>query len=138
MLHVRIITPKKIVLEQDADRVTAPGMDGEFTVLEHHTRLFSMLTEGIVSIQSKKGEDFLAIGSGYLETDGNELTILVSSAYGQDEIDEKITQDAIKSATQLVEKAKDQGERINASMLLRRSLLDQKLLKMRRRRTPTS
>jgi len=97
-----------------------------------------MLTEGIVSIQSKKGEDFLAIGSGYLETDGNELTILVSSAYGQDEIDEKITQDAIKSATQLVEKAKDQGERINASMLLRRSLLDQKLLKMRRRRTPTS
>jgi len=132
MLHLRIITPKKIVLEQDVERVTAPGADGEFTVLPKHTKLFSLLTEGIVTIHTKQGEDFLAIGSGYLETDGSELTVLVSRAYGQDEIDEKITADAIKSAEGLIERAKDTVEREQATMLLRRSIIDQKLLQKRR------
>ena len=132
MLHLRVITPKKVVMEQDVDRVTAPGADGEFTVLPQHSKLFSMLQEGIVTIHHKGGEDFLAIGSGYLETDGTELTILVSSAYGQDEIDEKITAEAIRSAESLIERAKDSVEREQATMLLRRSIIDQKLLKKRR------
>lgn len=132
MLHLRIITPKKVVLEQDVDRVTAPGADGEFTVLPRHTKLFSMLKEGIITIHVKNEEDFLAIGSGYLETDGRELTILVSRAHGQDEIDEKITSEAIKSAQTLIERAKDGVEREQATMLLRRSIIDQKLLKKRR------
>jgi F-type H+-transporting ATPase subunit epsilon len=105
MLHLRIITPKKVVLEQDVDSVTAPGADGEFTVLPEHSKLFSLLKEGIVMIKSGKNEDFLAIGSGYLETDGSELTILVARAYGQDEIDVKITEEAIKSAQTLVARA---------------------------------
>lgn len=133
MLHLRIITPKKVVLEQDVDSVTAPGVDGEFTVLPEHSKLFSLLKEGIVMIKSGKNEDFLAIGSGYLETDGSELTILVARAYGQDEIDVKITEEAIKSAQTLVARAKDRVERETATMLLRRSIIDQKLLKKRRR-----
>lgn len=133
MLHLRIITPKKVVLEQDVDSVTAPGADGEFTVLPEHSKLFSLLKEGIVMIKSGKNEDFLAIGSGYLETDGSELTILVARAYGQDEIDVKITEEAIKSAQTLVARAKDRVERETATMLLRRSIIDQKLLKKRRR-----
>ncbi len=132
MLHLRIITPKKVVLEQDVDRVTAPGTGGEFTVLPRHSKLFSMLKEGIITIHNKDQEDFLAIGSGYLETDGKELTILVSRAHGQDEIDEKITAEAIKSAQTLIERAKDGVEREQATMLLRRSIIDQKLLKKRR------
>ena len=43
MLHLKIITPKKVVLEHEVRSVTAPGADGEFTVLPRHTKLFSLL-----------------------------------------------------------------------------------------------
>src|SRR3989344_1273162 len=95
-LHLKIITPSKVIVEDYVEAVTAPGADGEMTVLPQHANLFSMLKEGILKIQKKSEEDFLAIGGGFLETDGIELNILVSRAYRQDEIDEKLTQKAIE------------------------------------------
>jgi len=134
MLHLRVITPKKVVLEQDVDSLTVPSVEGEITVLPRHIQLFSMLKEGVISMKMGKGEDYLAIGAGYLETDGKEANLLVSRAYGQDEIDEKITQTAVKTAQTALSRAKDHKERIDATMLLRRTMIDQKLLKMRRKK----
>ena len=34
--HLKIITPRKVVLEQDADAVTVPSADGEITILPRH------------------------------------------------------------------------------------------------------
>lgn len=133
MLHLRVITPKKVVLEEDVDSVTAPGAEGEMTILPRHSHLFSQLTEGIVTIRKKGGEDSLAIGGGYLETDGEDLTLLVSRAYGQDEIDAKLTEQALKQAEDAIKKAKSQPELREAQLLLRRSVLDMKLVKRKRK-----
>ncbi len=134
MLHLRVITPKRIVLEQDVDSLTIPTAEGEITVLPQHTHLFSMLKEGIITIRSKKDEDYLAIGAGYMETDGKDINLLVSRAYGQDEIDDKITAEAIKTAQTALSRASDHKERMDATMLLRRSTIDDKLLKLKKRR----
>jgi len=76
-LHLKIITPKKIVLEEEVFSVTIPTTSGEITVLPKHEKLFSIITEGIIKIKKKDEEDYLSIGGGYLETDGKELNILV-------------------------------------------------------------
>lgn len=133
MLHLRVITPKKIVLDEEVDSVTAPGAEGEMTILPHHAHIFSQLKEGIVTIRKKSDEDAIAIGGGYLETDGHELTLLVSRAYGQDSIDAKLTEQALKQAQEAVAKAKAGPELHEAQVLLRRSLLDLKLIKRRRK-----
>lgn len=133
MLHLRVITPKKVVLDEEVLSVTAPGSEGEMTILPRHSHIFSQLKEGIVTIRKKGSEDSLAIGGGYLETDGKELTLLVSRAYGQDEIDEKLTQEALKQAEETIKKAKSQPELHEAQLMLRRSLIDLKLVKRKRK-----
>ncbi len=141
-LHLKIITPKKIALEEDVDLVTVPSYEGEITILPHHTNLFSLLVEGLVKIKkistSKSNtpeEEHLAIGGGYLETDGREVNILVSRAYGQDEIDEELTQKAIEEAKKIIQQTKDRKQRQEAISLLRRSVVDMKLVKRRKQRS---
>lgn len=129
MLHLKIITPSKVVLEDEVKEVIAPGADGEFTVLPRHTNLFSMLQDGIITVKRSSGEESFAIGSGYLQTDGKQVSILVTRAHGQDEINQVLTEKAIKEAEEILKRSKDDQERVDATMLLRRSTIDLKLLK---------
>lgn len=129
MFHLKIITPRKIVLEQDADSITVPSANGEITILPRHENLFSLLVEGMVKIKKSAHEDFLAIGGGYVETNGKEVNILVSKAYHQDEIDRSVTEKAIEDAKKILKTATDEKQRLEAGALLRRSLVELKLLK---------
>ena len=134
-LKLRIITPNKIVLEKEISQITLPAGEGEITVLPNHIPLFSTLIEGLITIVHEKEESFLSIGGGYVETDGKIINILVSRAYGQDEIDEKEIETAKKDAEKAVEIAKTEEERQQALASLRRSTIDIKLLeKVKRRR----
>ncbi len=133
MLHLKIITPKKIVHEEDVSSITVPSAEGELTILPRHAHLFCMLKEGILTYRGEGVDDSLAIGGGYLETDGKEVRVLVSRAYGQDEIDEKLTQEAIANAEKLLAQTKDTNERREATAVMRRALIDMKLIKRRKR-----
>ena len=70
-IRLKVITPRKIVIDRQVDSVTVPTAEGEITILPHHAHLFSLLVEGIVKIKSTGNEDDLAIGGGYLETNGD-------------------------------------------------------------------
>ncbi|PIY72268.1 ATP synthase F1 subunit epsilon [Candidatus Roizmanbacteria bacterium CG_4_10_14_0_8_um_filter_33_9] len=131
ILRLKIITPKKTVLETDINLITVPAADGEITILPHHINLFSLLKEGIVHYVSEKKEEYLAVGGGYVETDGENVHLLVSRAYGQDQIDKKQTEEAIIKAKNDMKSAKDKNTFQEISSLLRKSVIDQKLLKKR-------
>ncbi|GIW64881.1 MAG: hypothetical protein KatS3mg092_0814 [Patescibacteria group bacterium] len=132
MLHLKIITPKKVVFEKDVNSVTVPAADGEITILPRHSNLFSLLKEGIIKVKSGGDEDYFSIGAGYVETDGKEVIILVSRAYGQDEIDEKLINEAINEAQKLLSQASDEKSRQAAISMMRRAIIDSKLLKKRK------
>jgi F-type H+-transporting ATPase subunit epsilon len=131
-LKLRIITPQKIVLEEEVLSISLPTPNGEITILPHHINLFSLLTEGIIKFKKQNTEDYLAIGGGYLETDGSTVNILVSRAYGQDAIDEKLTAEAIKKARNILKESKNEAERQQAVAIIRRSLIDSRLIKKRK------
>lgn len=134
-LHLKIITPKKVVQEEDIYSVTLPTADGVITVLPRHEALFSLLVEGIIKIKHAKEdveEDYLAIGGGYLETDGKHMSILVSRAYGQDEIDEEFTKKAMEEAQKVLSEAKDEHQIKEASAIMRRSIIDMKLIRRKK------
>ncbi len=134
LIKLRIITPQKIVLEEEVLSVSAPAHEGEITVLPHHANLFTLLDEGIVKIKKTSKEDYLAIGGGYLETDGEFVNVLVSRAYGQDEINEKMAAEAVQKARNILKESKNESERQQANAVIRRSLIDSRLIKKRRAR----
>ncbi len=131
-LHLKIITPRKVVVDENIDSVSIPSFDGEITILPKHENLFCLLVEGIIKIKSKDDEDFLSIGGGYVETDGKNITILVSKAYGQDEIDKNLTEKALSDAKNILSVSKDEKERAEAMAMMRRAIVDSKLLKKRK------
>lgn len=137
---LKVITPSRIVIDETVVSVTAPSTEGEITVLPRHQKLFTLLQEGIITIRrSEKDEDFLAIGGGYLETDGKQITILVSRAYGQDEVDQHLVKRAMEDAQKVIHDTKDKQQHAEAYASLRRSQIDMKLLQKRRhRQQPTS
>ena len=137
---LKVITPSKVVKDESIVSVTAPGKDGELTILARHQNTFVLLEEGIVTIRkSGKEDEYLAIGGGYLETDGKQISILVSSAYGQEEIDRELVEKAMADAKKVIEETKDKTEQAEAIASLRRSEISLKLLqKHPRRRAPSS
>lgn len=133
-IHLKVITPRKIVIDKQVNSVTVPTSDGEITILPHHAHLFSLLVEGIVKIKMTGSEDDLAIGGGYLETNGETVTVLVSRAYGQNEIDKNLTDKAVEEAKHILSKSTDEKERAEAMTIIRRSVIDSKLMKRRKSR----
>ncbi|MCS7093423.1 MAG: ATP synthase F1 subunit epsilon [Patescibacteria group bacterium] len=132
-LKLTIITPKKIVYEKEVNSITAPAEDGEITVLPRHINLFTLLREGIIKIKIDNEEEYFSIGAGYLETDGQEATIIVSQAYGQEELSEKMIEEAIQRAKNILSQATDEKTRQEALAAMRRALIDSKLLKRRKK-----
>jgi len=127
-LNLKVITPKRIVIEKTIRSVTVPATGGEITVLPRHENLLTPLNEGIVKIVDDGGKrEYLAIGGGYLETDGQEVSVLVSHAYGQNEIDEKLTAQAIEKAKKIIDQETDKSKRRAARQVLRVSKLNLKL-----------
>ncbi len=134
-LDLKIITPRKIVYQNQVDFVTIPSEEGEITILPKHTNLFSLLKEGIIKIKKENIEEYFAIGGGYLETDGRQVVILVSKAYGQDQIDKELTEKAIEEAKKILTQSKDEKQRAEAMAMMRRAIIDSKLLKKRKPKT---
>lgn len=132
-LKLVIITPKNIALEKEIEGATLPTVEGEITILPRHTNLFALLQEGVVHYWKGEEDDFLAIGGGYVETNGEVVRLLVARAYGQDAIDEQQTQQALTDAKERMKSAKSEDARKEVSSLLRRSVIDAKLLKKKRR-----
>lgn len=135
MMKLKVITPKKLVMEKEVLSVMAPTVSGDITVLPRHASLLTLLKEGVITIRGEKSEEYLSVGGGYLETDGKSIHILVSRAFGQDEINEQKTQEAIQKAEAILKETKDHHERDEALASIRRSTIDMKLLSKFRRKS---
>lgn len=133
---LEIITPERLAFAEPVETVTVPTENGHIGVLHGHVPLFTALTEGEVKIQQKDKEYYLAIGGGFMQVTKHKVSVLVSRAVHADEMNEaeiKKAQDAAKDA--ITNQVKG-IELANAQAVLRRSLLEMKVLR-KRRNTPT-
>lgn len=104
-ITLRVVTPSRLVLDEEVDEVTAPGELGEFGVLPNHIAFLSTLVPGEISFKQGANKTALAISGGYAEVLDNVMTVLASSAEFPDEIDVARSQ-----------RAKEQAERILAGV----------------------
>jgi F-type H+-transporting ATPase subunit epsilon len=86
-ITLRVVTPSRLVLDEEVDEVTAPGELGEFGVLPNHIAFLSTLVPGELSFKQGATKTTLAISGGYAEVLDNVMTVLASSAEFPEEID---------------------------------------------------
>ena len=130
MLHLKIYTPKKIILDkEEISSVSCQTTEGEITILPRHIALLTLLKEGVITVREKDKEEFFSAGSGYIETDGKTIKILISTALNQAEIDEKSIIEVKEQATKLLKEQKGKAERDKAFAMLRRAGINLKIIK---------
>lgn len=125
-MFLEIITPEKIVLNEEIDEVLVPTENGQIGILPHHINLITKLIHGEMIIRANGKERLLAIAGGFLEVKDQKATILADYAEHADKIDIEQALAAKKRAEEAL-RNKDKG--INEQDLraaqseLRRALL---------------
>ena len=86
-IRLKVVTPSRLVLDEEVDEVTAPGVKGEFGVLPNHISFLTLLEPGEMSYKQGGIRRFLALSGGYAEVLDNVMTILAPAAEFGVEID---------------------------------------------------
>jgi F-type H+-transporting ATPase subunit epsilon len=86
-IQLRIVTPTRLLLDEEVDEVTAPGALGEFGVLPNHITFLTLLVPGEMSYKQGMTRYYLSVSDGYAEVLNNVMTVLTSAAEFAAEID---------------------------------------------------
>lgn len=128
---LEIITPERAAFSEEVEAVSVPGGMGQITALSHHVALFTTLTEGEIAIQQSGKTSYLAIGGGFMEVGIGKVSVLVSRAVHSHELNAAEINKAHDAAREVYAKAKIGVERVAAMSLVRRSLLELKVVRRR-------
>ncbi len=106
-LNIDIVTPSGKVFSGEIKSCTAPGVDGEFCILENHTSLLSALGIGIIKIELADGKKILATSGGFLEVLDNRISVMVETAEWAEQIDVERAKAAAERARKRLEQKQD-------------------------------
>ncbi|GAB4256006.1 F0F1 ATP synthase subunit epsilon [Deferrisoma sp.] len=87
--RLEVVTPERLLVSEDVDEVTAPGVEGEFGVLPGHTPFLTALGVGELMYRIGGEEHFLALRRGFAEVKHDKVTVLAEEAEFPTEIDLK-------------------------------------------------
>ena len=66
-IRLKILTPTRILIDQQVAKITAEGVHGSFQLLPQHVDFLAALVPGILSFEDQDGhEEFLAVDEGML------------------------------------------------------------------------
>jgi F-type H+-transporting ATPase subunit epsilon len=86
-IQLEIITPERCLLSESVDYVAVPGLNGELGILPGHTPLISQLKTGILSYTQNSASSTLLVSGGFVEVNGDRVSVLADIAERADEID---------------------------------------------------
>ena len=120
MFKLHIVTPGKVIFQDEAASVSAPGTKGGFQILYNHAPFMTTIQIGEMKVKDKNGNDLLyATGGGFVEVKDNEVIVLAESAELASQIDTPRATASRERATKRM-RSNDPGidiERARLSML---------------------
>lgn len=87
MITCTVITPERVVYEEDVDALTLPTREGEITVLHNHIPLVSLLAAGVITLKKDQTETHIASSGGFVEVLPNSrVRVLADTAERAEEL----------------------------------------------------
>lgn len=129
MIKFKIVTPEKVIYENDIHQISIPTTTGEITILPNHIPLVSVIQAGELKLKDKDGEHNMAISGGFLEVrKNNEIVILADHAERAEEIDITKAEEARKRAEEQMKNIKNVQDVDYAKL---QAVMDRELNKLR-------
>jgi F-type H+-transporting ATPase subunit epsilon len=86
-LNLKIITPQKVLLEEEVEAVYSKSVDGEFGILPGHVSYMTPLSIGVTEYIQGDKKEFISTMGGILQVKDNTVTILSDMAELGEQID---------------------------------------------------
>jgi F-type H+-transporting ATPase subunit epsilon len=117
-IHLQIVTPDRLLVQEQVDEVQIPGSEGYLGVLPGHTPLLTSLTVGELWYRQGQEKTYLSIAFGFAEVLPDRVTILARLAERAEEIDVERAEIARKRAEErLTHKADIDYERARIALM---------------------
>ena len=123
-LHLKIITPLRLLYDKDVDMVILRGENGDMGILPGHESRAAVLGYGPLRIFNNGAEENeLAILGGFTEILNDTVTVLTEAAEWPDEIDRARAEAAKTRAEQRIHQKNLDTDMQRAELSLRRALV---------------
>ena len=86
-LSVEIVTPNRLLLQDEADELNLPATDGYLGILPGHVALLTNLGLGELMLRKDGQQRYLTVFRGYMEVSEDKVTVLAEVAEDMAEID---------------------------------------------------
>jgi F-type H+-transporting ATPase subunit epsilon len=134
-IHLDIVTLERVVVSEEVDYVSAPGIDGVLGILPRHEPLLTALAFGELRYKKDSEEFSFAIGGGFMEVRPDKIVVLADSADHAEEINQQAAEDARRRAQELLaQKPESEADAARIEKSLRRAELQLKVARKERRR----
>ena len=100
-----LVSPEKLLFSGEVEAVTAPGVEGEFTVLKDHAPFMTVLKPGLVRIKGGGRDEELFVRGGFADVAPEVFTILADYAVPVGEVDGAMIDGDIEAAAKAAEDA---------------------------------
>lgn len=105
-LTLEIVTPEAKVYSDTIDSVVIPTTTGEIGILPGHIPLLTQVEAGELRVSKGTVTQWLAIGGGFAEIEGDVVRVLAETAITEEKIDENAVEAALKRAEAELKDAK--------------------------------
>ena len=121
-IDLQIVTPERLIVQEQVDEVQIPGSEGYFGVLPGHTPLLASLAVGELWYRKGTEKTYLSIAFGFAEVLPDRVTILARLAERAEDIDVGRAEAARTRAQERVDHPKSDIDYERARIALMKSL----------------
>lgn len=86
-LNLKIITPERVVVDEQIDAIYSKAVDGEFGILPGHVPFMTALDIGITKYVTDSKNEYIAVIGGIFQVSDDNITIFSETAERGEEID---------------------------------------------------
>src|SRR3954451_9894208 len=97
-LTLEIVTPEARVYSDTIETVVIPTVEGEIGILPGHIPLLTQVESGELRVTKNGKTEYLAVGNGFVQVDGDKVSVLAESAIGEEKIDPDAAEKAMARA----------------------------------------
>jgi F-type H+-transporting ATPase subunit epsilon len=122
-IELQIVTPDRLIVNEQVDEVQIPGTEGYLGVLPGHTPLLTALSIGEMWYRKGQEKTHLSIAGGFAEVLPDRVTLLATLAERPEEIDVARAEAARQRAEQRLAQARSDVDYERARLALQKSII---------------
>src|SRR6202167_6083986 len=94
LMLLQLVSPERLLVEEQVDEVQVPGLDGYMGILPGHAPLLSeLMPGGVLSYRAGGGEKVLAVYGGFVEVQPDRVRVLADFAERKEEINVELARE---------------------------------------------